>query len=67
MSLDVTSLSIEPGDQTLYRKRLTQHYREAMNAVGSPDRETKAEDEGSLKTMIATLTYPTAISPAGIR
>lgn len=44
-----------PGDEALYRKRLTRSYREAMEASGSPDRETKADTEAGLEKMVAAL------------
>ncbi len=45
----------DPSDEKLYRKRLTKRYRDAMKAAGTPDKETKAEDEAGLKKMVAAL------------
>lgn len=45
----------DPADETLYRKRITERYREAMKADGVSDRETKAEDAGGLEKMLAAL------------
>ena len=45
----------EIGDERIFRKRLRQRYREKMQAAGTPDRETTAEDADGLARMVAAL------------
>lgn len=45
----------DPADKKLYRKRLTQRYREVMKAAGTPDHVTQADDEAGLEKMLAAL------------
>lgn len=43
------------SDEKLYRKRLAKRYREVMKTAGTPDKETKVEDEAGFKKMVAAL------------
>lgn len=45
----------EVDEERIYRRRLTQRYREQMQAAGTPDRETSAEDAAGFSEMVATL------------
>lgn len=45
----------ESDDERVYRRRLTQRYREWMQAAGTPDQETSAEDAARRDQMVAAL------------
>ncbi|WPJ97504.1 DUF748 domain-containing protein [Coraliomargarita algicola] len=46
---------VDLSDEQLYRKRLAQRYREAMEAAGTPDEVTQVDDALGLKKMVTAL------------
>ncbi|TVP75664.1 MAG: DUF748 domain-containing protein [Puniceicoccaceae bacterium] len=54
LRLDVLA-GADPEDEALFHRSLTQRYRAFMRDAGTPDRETSAEDEAGLRTMVEAL------------
>lgn len=52
----------DPNDQRLFLRRLTQRYREIMEAAGTPDRKTDAAEEEGLDKMTMAL-LPEVVLP----